>query len=166
MFTEMTKVETFVAALVAKGWTETKADVEGKFNGVYWTFKSAWIYPKAKVDGEQIAASAIYFPDYRVNETSVANEIAKHQTAKEYRLGKLLDAIREVRDSAERMGLSAELTNPLSAIAEQLSSNAIEHHTDEPNFAEVEDDFEDLAEIEGWVDPDLGEWEAQPEGKV
>lgn len=57
------------------------------------------------------------------------------KTEKEMRLGKMLDMIAEVQEMAEDFSIPADFINPLTAMAEQLRTNIIEH---KPNAETVE----------------------------
>lgn len=49
------------------------------------------------------------------------------KTEKEMRLGKMLDMIAEVQEMAGDLEIPADFVNPLTAMAEQLRTNIIEH---------------------------------------
>ncbi len=103
-----------------------------------WDASSATIYTDAKATGETSISSACFYPssthyleDMRAEYLyAVCGDAitwaTKFKSVKEHRLMKLLEAINAAKDLSKDCGLSADFINPLTAIAEQLASNAIE----------------------------------------
>lgn len=60
----------------------------------------------------------------RATKLEEANRV---KTEKEMRLGKMLDMIAEVQEMAGDMEIPADFINPLTAMAEQLRTNILEH---------------------------------------
>lgn len=120
-------VDCIIARSIAKGWNDTSAILSFRITSDTVELMNGYIYPKADVDGELVTHSPdIFFGSIVVEKGMVEETASRISSYRENANRDLFSAIELVKRTAERAGVSAEFVNPITALAEQLASNALE----------------------------------------
>lgn len=105
------------------GWADTKyrfaveVDAQGTAQVDYVTF--------SPLNGEE-ASGEVYVPNHRLEEL-LENLQRRVKSVADTRNESLFNAIAAVQKAASLAGVSPEFINPITALAEQLASNALTH---------------------------------------
>lgn len=139
MFDKLSFMEDCLAGMIERGWNASKITMGGELTrGKDWDASYFYVYPAYINDaGVDVAIDSIYVPSYNLNtledKAAVASRLfAATPPIKEHKTKVLLEHIGKINELAAALNLSADFINPITALADQLRSNAL------PKYAEIE----------------------------
>jgi len=132
MFRELQNLADLIKLCQQNGWTATHADPHLRYELDTFQFNYVYLYPKRTLsDGTEETLDSIYITADGLDKQNLANTrervLSRAKPIAEYDTGKLLELIATAQALSASLSLPADFINPLTAMAERLRSNILEH---------------------------------------